>query len=33
MKNSILQADIYTIINQSILTEVDKQILISLYNC
>ena len=31
MKNSILQADIYTVINQSILTEVDKQILISLY--
>ena len=31
MKNSLLQADIYTVINQSILTEVDKQVLISLY--
>ena len=31
MKNSILQADNYVVINQSILTEVDKQVLISLY--
>ncbi len=31
MKNSLLQADIYTVINQSVLTEVDKQVLISLY--
>ena len=31
MKNSITQADIYTVINQTILTEVDKKILINLY--
>ena len=31
MKNSILQADNYVVINQSVLTEVDKQVLISLY--
>lgn len=31
MKNSLLPADTYTIINQTILTEVDKKIIISLY--
>lgn len=31
MKDNLLPADTYTIINQSILTEVDKKILISLY--
>ena len=31
MKNSLLPADTYTIINQTILTEIDKKIIISLY--
>ena len=31
MKESISQADIYTVINQTILTEVDRKVLISLY--
>ena len=31
MKESISQADIYTVVNQSILTEVDRKVLISLY--
>ncbi len=31
MKDNLLPADTYTIINQSILTEIDKKILISLY--
>lgn len=31
MENSLLPADIYTVINQSILTEIDKKILIGLY--
>ena len=31
MKNSLLPADTYTITNQTILTEVDKKIIISLY--
>ena len=31
MKDNLLQADIYTVINQSILTEQDKKVLISLY--
>lgn len=31
MKNSLLPADTYTIINQTILTDVDKKIIISLY--
>ena len=31
MKNSVSQSDIYTVINQSILTEADRKVLISLY--
>ena len=31
MKDSVTQADIYTVINQTILTEVDRKVLISLY--
>lgn len=31
MKNSLLPADTYTVINQSIITEIDKKIIISLY--
>ena len=31
MKDSVTQADIYTVVNQSILTEVDRKVLISLY--
>ena len=31
MKDSVSQADIYTVINQTVLTEVDKKVLISLY--
>ena len=31
MKLNLLPADTYTVINQTILTEVDKKILISLY--
>ena len=31
MNENISQADIYTVVNQSILTEVDKKVLISLY--
>lgn len=31
MKNNLLPADTYTIVNQTILTEVDKKIIISLY--
>ena len=31
MKDNISQADIYTVINQTVLTEVDKKVLISLY--
>ena len=31
MKNKLLPADTYTVVNQTILTEADKKILISLY--
>ena len=31
MKDSVTQADIYTVINQTILTEADRKVLISLY--
>ena len=31
MKDSVTQADIYTVINQTVLTEVDRKVLISLY--
>ena len=31
MKDSVTPADIYTVVNQTILTEVDRKVLISLY--